>query len=60
MQILSRYDVVCLIEVKTGLPVEVPGYVSYRGEVAGSSGRGGVVVFHRITPLFLLLCHVQV
>ncbi|MPC34382.1 hypothetical protein E2C01_027769 [Portunus trituberculatus] len=33
-----------VVAVKTGLPVMIPGYVSYRGAVVGTPDRGGVVV----------------
>ena len=41
---LTQYDVISLLEVKTSLPVRIPGYMSYRSAVVGSSERGGVVV----------------
>lgn len=41
---LRCYDIVALSEVKTTLPVHLPGYVSYRGKRIGSSERGGMVL----------------
>ncbi len=43
MQVLIQYDIVCLIEVKTGLPVMIPGYVSCRSAMVGTPERGVVV-----------------
>ena len=42
--LLNNYDIISLNEVKTGLPVSFPGYVSYKSVVRGSSERGGTVV----------------
>ncbi len=44
---LRTYDIIALNEVKTALPVHLPGYVSYRGKTVGSSDRGGVMVLVR-------------
>ncbi len=41
---LQEYDVVALSEVKTALPVRMPGYVTYQGKAVGSAGRGGIVI----------------
>ena len=43
-QLLLDYDVICINEVKTPLPVSLPGYVSFRSKVVGSADRGGTVV----------------
>ncbi len=44
LNVLTQYDIISLLEVKTSLPVQIPGYISYRGAVVGSAERGGVVV----------------
>lgn len=44
LSILLNYDGVSLNEVKTDLPVSVPGYISYRSTTKGSAYRGGTVV----------------
>ena len=41
---LMKYDIVCLIEVKTPLRVCLPGYVSYTNNNKVSPHRGGTVV----------------
>ena len=41
---MSQYDIICLNEIKTGLTVEFPGYVTYCSAVDGSAERGGTVV----------------
>ena len=41
---LRGHDIIALLEVKTTLPVHLPGFVSYRGKSVGTSERGGVVV----------------
>ena len=41
---LRGYDIIALTEVKTSLPVHLPGFVSYRGKTVGTSDRGGIVV----------------
>lgn len=42
--LLSKYDIVSLNEVKTPLSVSFPGFVSYKSSVRGSPHRGGTVV----------------
>ena len=44
-KILLQYDIVALNEVKTSLPVYLPGYVSYMSFDKDSSHRGGTTVF---------------
>lgn len=44
---MSDFDIIALSEVKTTLPVCLPGYVSYRSKPVGTSDRGGVVVLIR-------------
>lgn len=41
MMLLIKYDIICL---KTGLRVELLGYVTYSSVVVGSPRRGGTVV----------------
>ena len=43
-RMLSEYDIIALSEVKTNLPVRLPGFVTYRGKTVGTSDRGGIVV----------------
>ncbi len=43
-QLLLEYDVISITEVKTSLPVSLPGYVTFRSKVVGSADRGGTVV----------------
>ena len=42
--LLSQHDSICLNEVKTGLLVEFPEYVTYCSAMVGSAERGGTVV----------------
>ena len=44
-ELLYRYDVISVNEVKTPLSISLPGYVTYRSAVRGSSERGGTVLF---------------
>ena len=43
-QLLQNYDLICINEVKTPLPVSMPGYVTFKSKVVGSADRGGTVV----------------
>ena len=43
--VLSYYDIVCLNEIKTSLPVSFPGYVSYISLDKKNGNRGGTCVF---------------
>ena len=45
--LLSRYDIIGLNEVKTSLHISLPGYVSYKSSVSGGGHRGGTVVLIR-------------
>ena len=45
--LLCKYDVICLNEVKTPLEVYFPGYVAYKSAVRGSNQRGGTVLLIR-------------
>ena len=40
-ELLNDFDVICFNEIKTSLPVNFPGYVSYKSKVIGSADRGG-------------------
>ncbi len=42
--ILNNYDIICLNEIKTNLPVFFPGYVSYVSCGKESYNRGGTCV----------------
>ena len=42
---LSCYDIICLNEIKTSLPVSFPGYVSYISYDKMNGNRGGTCVF---------------
>lgn len=44
---LSEYDIIALSEVKTQLPIHLPGYITYRGKTVGIPSRGGIVVLVR-------------
>ncbi len=44
INLLYKYDKISLNEVKTPLPVSLPGYVSYRSNVRGSCDRGETVL----------------
>ena len=44
LQVLIQCEILCLLEVKTALPVMIPGYVTYRSAVVGAHDRGGAVV----------------
>lgn len=44
---LSEFDIIALNEVKTTLPLCLPGYVSYQSKPVGTSDLGGVVVLVR-------------
>lgn len=41
---LCEFDIIALSEVKTTLPVCLPGYVAYQGKTVGTADRGGLVV----------------
>ena len=43
-EMLRGYDIVSLSEVKTDLPIHLPGYVPYRGKTVGVAERGGIVL----------------
>ena len=45
--LLNSYDVICLNEIKTNLPVSFPGYVSYVSYDHSNGNRGGTCVFIR-------------
>ncbi len=45
--ILNRYDIICLNEIKTNLPVFLPGYASYVSYDKEKYNRGGTCVFVR-------------
>ena len=38
---LNSYDIVCLNEIKTNLPISFPGYVSYVSYDRANGNRGG-------------------
>ena len=40
-----NYDLISLNEVKTPLPVSLPGYVTFASNARGSPERGGTVLF---------------
>lgn len=42
--LLYKYDLICLNEIKTPLEVYFPGYVTYKSAVRGSNQRGGTVL----------------
>ena len=42
--LLYKYDLICLNEVKTPLEVHFPGYVTYKSAVRGSNQRGGTAL----------------
>ena len=42
--LLYKYDIISLNEVKTPLSVSLPGYITYRSSVRGSCDRGGTVL----------------
>lgn len=44
LSLLFEYDVICLNEVKTPLPVSSSGYVSFKSAALGTTDRGGRVV----------------
>ena len=44
-ELLYRYDVISVNEMKTPSSISLPGYVTYRSAVRGSSERGGTVLF---------------
>ncbi len=42
--LLYKYDLISLNEIKTSLQVSLPGYVTFTGSVKGTSERGGTVL----------------
>ena len=42
--LLYKYDLISLNEIKTPLPVSLPGYVTFTSSVRGSPERGGTVL----------------
>ncbi len=42
--VLFEYNLISLDEVKTSLPVSLPGYLSLRSNINGSAERGGTTV----------------
>ena len=42
--LIQRYDIIALNEIKTNLPVNIPGYVTFQGKCVGNSDRGGTAV----------------
>ncbi len=42
--VLLNYDVICLNEVKTSLPVSFPGFVTWKSAVRGPAERGGTAL----------------
>lgn len=42
--VLLEYDIISLNEVKTSLPVSLPGYLAFRSNVNRSAERGGTTV----------------
>ena len=44
---LLDYDVICLNEIKTSLPVHFPGYIAYVSRCMGAEHRGGTCIFVR-------------
>lgn len=49
--LLVQYDIIALNEVKTHLPVCLPGYVSYMSYDKDNSHRGGTTVLVKTTCL---------
>ncbi len=45
---LSKYDIICLNEIRTCLPLFFPGYASYKNSDKQNSNRGGTCVFVRL------------
>ena len=43
--LLSNYDIICLNEIKTSLPVLFPAYTSYVSYDKSNGNRGGTCVF---------------
>lgn len=42
--LVRQYDIICFNEVKTGLTVELPGYVTYHNAVVRLTERGFTAV----------------
>ena len=55
LQVLIQCDIFCLLEMKTALPVMIPGYVTYRSAVVGSLHMIEVVLWCVLKPLLLTL-----
>ena len=45
--LLNCYDIICLNEIKTNLPILFPGYVSYVSYDQANGNRGGTCAFIR-------------
>lgn len=43
--LVQKYDIISLNEVKTPLSISFPGYNSFKSSVRGSWERGGTVIF---------------
>ena len=46
-ELLNKYDVISLNEVKTPLPASLPGFISVKSVCKGTGHRGGTVVLIR-------------
>ena len=44
---MCQFDIIGLNEVKTDLPISLPGYVSYKSAVSGGTHRGGTALLIR-------------